>query len=415
MHKRVIVNFLSLCFGTGSQIFIQIVSIPIFLKYLDLKSYSIWLISSNLAQITGILDIGTITASQNRLAEMNESKQISQISKRILSVFYLFTFNNLFVITLITLLLPKINFGIPIVLVIYLLLNSYFQSLFGIIEACLRIENKVSLGLNIGNFARIFEFLSTLAGLHFFGSNLTQIAQLILIVKSFYFITCTIRIRKLLLTNITIQPIFNDFKETLRDGYPFFLVKFADTISLSGSVLIIQQHISAEMLVLFLSSRTFFRFSLQLANLVNFTIYYELSNAWSQKDSKAFLAWSRRNYLFTITIISLVIPFELKFGSTFFAKWTHDKLHISNSLLFAGILYAAVLTLSQSQKIPFHASNNNNLVSIVQLLGSFAFLIALSLFGYFSRLPQIFYLLFSIEFINLIFIWKKSKNWNTFS
>lgn len=194
MHRQTLQNFLALAFGTGSQIITQIISVPIFLHFWSLESYAIWLIAVNLSQFTGILDLGMITANQNRFPKLALDGNSREIRERQSSTLTVFILNN-FVFGFLYLVFGEI-FGkpVPAILFIIFILISGVQSLFGMMEASLRIEGKISLGLNLSNSSRIIEFLSTLIGISIFNENLCMVALTSLLFKTIYFVICAYKL-----------------------------------------------------------------------------------------------------------------------------------------------------------------------------------------------------------------------------
>jgi O-antigen/teichoic acid export membrane protein len=65
--------------STGIQVAIQIVSIPIFIRHFDVTQYSIWLVATNLAQISTLLDLGSLSSIQNRFTYLNKLNDESKI------------------------------------------------------------------------------------------------------------------------------------------------------------------------------------------------------------------------------------------------------------------------------------------------------------------------------------------------
>ena len=86
-------NFFALVFGIGSQFFIQMLTIPLFLHYLTIQQYAVWVVSINLAQLANFSDLGTITASQNYFPYLKNQGKFNEITKRISQGINLNTFN----------------------------------------------------------------------------------------------------------------------------------------------------------------------------------------------------------------------------------------------------------------------------------------------------------------------------------
>jgi len=402
---------MAISIGTGSQILIQVVSVPIFLHFWNLEKYAIWLIALNLSQFTGILDLGMITANQNRFPKLALEGKLEEIDVQRNNTLIIFILNNLIFGFLYFTFGGFLGKPVPAFLFILFTLSSGIQTLFGMIESNLRIVGRVSLGINLSNVSRIIEFLSTLIAILIFKDQLNMVAFVILLTKSFFFVFCLVKLHTRLGSKRGRLLKLLYFKKSFREGYPFLLMKLSDTLALSGVVILVQRFLSPAELVMLLTSRTFFRLGLQISNLFNFTFYFELARTWSESDEGLFKVWKRRNLYVTLVCTFLTTIVFWTLGRDLYKIWTHDELFLTTKVLIAGALYSAVMMLSQGQKISFHASNNNKEVSHIQFVLTLLVLFSINNFAILQRAEGVFYLLSIAELISLISVVSFGTRW----
>ena len=402
-------NFLAILFGMGSQILIQLISIPIFLHFLSISDFAIWIVAFNVAQFSNFMDLGTITSNQNLFPYLIKKGKSAEISKRISHNIFLISFNYLTLIVIFTLVVILFGIHTSFFLTICFGFSVYLQSVFGIIEAIKRMNGKNSSGLNLSSLARLVEFGAYTFSLVIGFTNLLIVGLTGLLSKFLLFCFVKLRDQELRLLQFFPNFDFQVFKEMIQNGIPYTIVKISDTISLSGIILVIHSKFSATSLLLFMSFRTFLRFGFQFCNLINFTFYFELSRNWANNSFLLFKKNVRINFLLSFAFGSVLVFLFTIFGDTIYSSWTHNKFSLGTSTLYCGIFYLFVMILSQSQKIQFHSVNANLYVSIISLLGSLFCIIYLLIDKTMVKPSQVFILLGFVEIFCILMIWLRTE------
>ena len=384
VHRNFYKNLLALTTSTASQVIIQIISLPLFLTYLSLETYAIWLLSYNVAQISGLLDFGSIAYSQNKLSELNALNKITEIDSYLKqTINLLFLSSALFLLSIYLIYFSGIeNFSTPLVTVF--LCSNLMQSLWGLLEALTRFDSKVSIGLYTSNALRLSEFLGTVIGVIIFSDSLFIIALISLLFKSTAFL---IMLNKL-------SPKYNFFKfgsinwdqiiTISKSSVPFFLAKMTDIISLSGLLIVLHGKITTSQFVLFVASRTFFRLGLQVTGLIAHSYAYEMSSSWVTRDLKALQKLIRSSNRINLVLSSIGILIYMVAGEYIFTFWVNAKIEINSQIILWGTFYSFILSINQNQKTKFYAINHSFFVSIIQIAYSImlVFIVAISKFDF---------------------------------
>ena len=394
--------FIALLSGTSFQFIVQIMSVPLLLHFLSFEQYSYWLLATNFAQITNILDLGTLASSQNSFAFLARSKQMEKLKNRIKQ------FWNIIFITYTATLLAGIYLYLttdfPVLLTLIFLASNLIQMGFGLYEGLTRIQNKVTKGLNASNCLRIMEFLGLIIGAFIFKNTITLIALVTLIFKSITAIWMLLRIHQdsRFLRFGRINKI--EVMELLKEGLPFLVIRFSDFLTLSGILLILQKHFSAIEIVAFVTSRTFFRLGLQITSLINHTYSYEMSSAWADSDLTKMKLLIKKSQLATNYLSFMCAFVYLILGVFFYRTWTHQSIEMSKMLLILGTIYSGVLSINQGQKIKFNAINLNLRVSYIQFAISVLLLVTTLVLGANFKIEEVYISLILSEFFSILFV-----------
>lgn len=360
-------NLLALVTSAASQVLIQIISLPLFLTYLNLESYAIWLLSYNVAQISGLLDFGSIAYSQNKLSELNSQNKWAEIDSYLKQVINILVLSSaLFLITIFLLQISG-NKNLNSFLIIVFVVLNFLQSSWGLLEALTRFDSRIAMGLYTSNALRLSEFLGTVIGVIIFSNSLLKIALISLFFKfsAFLFMLNKLSHRYNFLRIGVIN--WNQIISICKKSMPFFLAKFTDVISLSGLLIVLHGKMSTNHFVLFVATRTFFRFGLQVTGLIAHTYAYEMSSSWVNRDFKAMSGLIKRSNRINLIMSSIGMLVYLVAGKYIFSYWVNEKFEINNQMIVWGACYSFILSVNQNQKTKFYAINHSFLVSVIQI------------------------------------------------
>ena len=393
-------NLLALATGTTTQMIIQVISLPIFLSVLDIEGYAKWLLAYNIAQLSGLLDFGSISAAQNLIPLFNSRDERSRIElylKQILAMLFLTNATFIFL-----LLMVQKYFGeqMEIRLMVIFILSNFLQSTFGLFEAMTRIDARVNLGLYGSNILRFMEFIGTIFGLLMFPRSIFEVALAALLIKLICFLLflkfVPDRYRFFKIGRINLGRLIH----ITREGIPFFITKISDLIIISGLLVLLQGKFSSTQFVLFVTARTFFRLGLQITSVVNFSFHYEISRYWVANDYIRVRKLIRNCSTSTFVLSGALALLYFFCGNSLFLFWTNSKLFLTPNLIFWGACYSFILSVNQGQKTKFNAINLNFIVSLISIVFSLCVIIFVGFSGSELSVVNLFGTLAGIELLN---------------
>ena len=403
-------NLLALVTSTASQIIIQIISLPLFLAYLTIEKYAIWLLAYNVAQLTGLLDFGSIAYSQNKLSYLNAQRKVTEIDSHLKQIINILVLNFTLFLLMIFLLQFSGNEKFSAPLITVFVCSNLLQSLWGLLEALTRFDSKITIGLYTSNALRLGEFFGTTVGLFIFSNNLINVALVSLMFKTIIFLLMLrqlypkYRFLKVGLIN------WNQIIAIGMGGIPFFLTKIADFITLSGLLIVLHGKISTNEFVLFVASRTFFRLGLQVTSLVAHSYSYEMTSSWVSRDLNKMKSLIKNSNRINIILTTIGIFIYTLVGQNLFAYWVNKKIEMNSLIILWGACYSFILSINQNQKTKFYAVNHSFLVSVIQIAYSIllVFIVAITKFDF--SVVDLFILLSFFELACFITVAFTSRN-----
>jgi O-antigen/teichoic acid export membrane protein len=370
-------NFLALGTGSLSLLVIQLISLPLFLIHFTRNQYAIWLTSYSIAQLALLLDFGTIGMNQNQLSYLHSKgrkREIVEVLKQTSNIIILM--NAVFFIFI--LFLSNLNLiSLDVYLIAFFMLSNILQSFSGLLEGMLRIESKVARGLHLSNCLRGAEFLGTVFAVVNFSESLVVVVMISFFSKFLFFIGMIFFTPKRFsfVKFGHIQP--DEIMKLIKQGFPFFLSKVSDIISINGVIIVLSRVLSATDLVIFASTRTFFRFGLQLTSLVSHSFAYEMSTSWIENNLVRMRILVRHSFRSVFLLgIFIAIIYEYA-GPLLMGIWTNYNIQPEKEVFTLGAVYSLLLSINQNQKSRFNAINCNFQASSISLSISAGLLLVL--------------------------------------
>lgn len=397
-------NFSALGTGSFSLLIIQLISLPLFLTHLSTNQYAIWLTSFSIAQLALLLDFGSIASSQNLFSYLNSKgnrDEIDLILKQTTNL--LLVSNSIFLLVILALDQLAIE-SINVLLIAIFVLSNLMQSFFGLLEGMMRIDSKVAISLHLSNGLRGAEFIGTILAVINFSESLTVIAMFSFLFK-FLFFTGMVFFIPRRFRFIKFGPFkSSQIVKIIHQGFPFFLVKISDMININGVVIVLSGILTASNLVIFTTTRTFFRFGLQLTSLVSNSFAYEMSSSWVENNlikMQTLIRKSLKSVLWLSLLIALIYQFA---GEKLIAVWTHDNVQPASLIFTLGALYSMILSINQNQKSRFNAVNHNFQISLISLVASIILVLFLLKSGIEFTLARLLVILSVTELISTLII-----------
>lgn len=365
-------NIIALGAGATYQTITQLVSIPILLSVFHIERYTEWLIAFNIAAFTMLLDFGSITSAQNSFKFLNARNRKDQVNRRVKQISNLLLLTFLGYVIFLACVHQISNSSFNLSLTTMFVLSNLLQSYFGLLESLTRMESKTALGIYSSTALRMAEFIGTMFGLLVLPKSLIGVAFCGLVIKCVFFILTIIRLRNRY-NFMQVGKIDLDLMiQNIREGAAFLVLKSSEWILISGTVIVLHGQISSSDLVLFISSRTFFRLGLQLTSLVTLAYGYEMTNCWALNDYPGMLRLIKKSSRVSAVLSFIGFILYTTIGMNLFSTWMHSKLELSHEIVLWGAFYTLLLSINQNQKTKFNSINLNSLLSFVQMMTSLA-------------------------------------------
>ena len=277
-------------FSQGANILIQILSIPLFIKYWGIDIYGDWLILITIPAYLSISDFGFTTISGNLMAmevARNQRKnalvtfQSTIFLLLIISIIILFItyiFNNITLFNILN--VNNINSDyiekIIYILALYVVIN--LQN--GLIGAALRSGGFNVTSIWIANISRLCEFTISIIAL-IMGGDPFVVAEVYLIVRIFTFISSLILLKmnmpwiKYGIRFLSIKQI----KLMIKPSLFFMAFPLSNAIKNQGMISIVGINLGSAMVVGFIAMRTLINGVQQIMGVINGAIWPEFSKS----------------------------------------------------------------------------------------------------------------------------------------
>lgn len=396
--------FSAFSFGFVVQTLIALFSIPLYLHFLGTESYANWLKALFLAQFSSLFDFGSITTTQNKMVQFIDNEKFELANARLRQISNILLANTLIFCSSLFIIDAVFNLGFNPLLASIFVMSNVLNSSIGLYEARMRVGNRMAKAIIVVNILRLLEFLTTILVMILFSKNVLIISITALIAKILFITVFSLSSRRDDRFIHVGDVNFKLMRVLALEGMPLLLFRFIDFILLSGSLLYVSHFISAKELVLISTLRAFFRLGLQLLNLIVATNMYQMSNAWSEANFHRFRGVFTQNYLVCLTLLLFGVVLYGLFGRQAFELWTGTQFRLSTRLLYLGILYLTLSSLSVIYRAKFQSINFNSYPCLISAVGT---VFGFSLLIIFRNVLDPFLILLAIslvEILNLLFL-----------
>jgi O-antigen/teichoic acid export membrane protein len=322
------------------NIVIQLLGIPILLKYWGVNYYGEWLILFTIPGYIGISDIGlgsTATAEMSMLVADEKREEAAVILKNtfwfILSIgsipFILLFISNFFVswyqiLHLSTITQKDFNIAFSL-LILYVYLSLFLTLPLGFY----RVEKIYHRERYISTAFRALEFL-TFLGVVLRGGGIVEAALTFLIIRVIYFAFVIFDLKRQFAW-FELTPVRFDFskiKHLIKPSLAMMVVYLGQNLLIQGMTTIVGIKLGSEKVVIFNTTRTLMNFAKQGTSIVNLSLYSEFSYAFGMNDKnllkRLFIRGQQLNIF--LTVVSVIGLFFT--GSFIMSFWTKGKIGI---------------------------------------------------------------------------------------
>jgi len=409
-------NFL----GLLTSIIIQVVSVPVFLKYWGVELYGEWLIISSLAINFTMGDVGLVTIASNEMAMLVANDKRKEALSIFQSAWILVTIISLVIIGLVFVIANFLPLGKWLnishqnhgdILSIFMLLsvNTILGFQFGLIGAGLRCEGHYPLNTVFNVILRFLAFLALLIGVCF-GANLLQAAIIFLGVNIIGLISGFIILKK---RNPWICYGLNHFN--IKHSKHLFLLSIAFMsfpigyiLNIQGFVVLIGIVLGPVAVVIFSTLRTFSRLSYQVISAISATIWPEISLAFGSGKIELAKRIHRSACKVSLWVSCLMVVLLYFSGRWIVYIWTRGRIAFDQDVFNMLLLILIVNSLWNASIVIPLAINKHKRIAFIYIISSvFSLFLAFHLMRAFGLLGAASALL-AVDIIMAIFVLKNA-------
>lgn len=416
--KSIYVQFLTFLLNIG----IQILAIPILLKYWGVEYYGEWLVIFSIPSYLGMSDLGLGTAATTEISLLIAENNFQKANKLLNSSFYFIQIIGFVLFTLLLIILyalplheflslHKINNPDFKICFILLSVYIYLALVITLPQGLYRVIGEFPRGQIISTIFRFFEFtlffLVIILGGDCILAALSFLAVRILYVL-FIFFDIKSKAKWIIFSSPHIN--FSIVNPVLKPSLSLMAITAGQAILGQGLITVIGTRGNSSDVVTFSAARTLVNFSKQIIGFLNLSFWGELTIAFAKKNNKYFIELITRlnqiNFIFTI-FGSIFLYF---FGTSIIKIWTNGEINIDIIFFNCLILYIIFDNIWSSNWTMLMSINKHLLTVIPFLISSiFTILIIYAFLPTFGLSIIPLSLIFS-DIIMIIVVFKMTAN-----
>lgn len=338
LKKRIISGVTSGVIVTASNILIQLLGIPLLLKFWGTELYGEWLVLFTLPSYIAMSDIGlgtVICTEVNVLLSQNKKEQAKVLFN---SAFNFIVKVGLFPLIFFILIafLPGLKSGLNIVKIdeneftysfIFLCIYSYLAIIITLPRGLYRSIGLFARGQYIATSFTLFEFFMFLAAVTL-KLNIIWVALTYLIARLLctLFIIFDIRKKTEIVQFALHKTDYTNIKKLIHPSLSMMSVYLGQSFSSQGIIVIISMTLGSVSVVVFSTIRTLCNMAKQPLMIISLAFWGEFTTAFAQKNKLLIAKLFKMANLATIGASILATIFLFFFGAWILNVWTQGKV-----------------------------------------------------------------------------------------
>lgn len=369
-------------FSNLATIAIQLISVPVFINYWGVQLYAEWLLLSTIPAYLAMSDIGFTSVAGNQMTMRVSAGDHEGALVSFQSTWFLLSSVSVFVFLLVVVFLFYLpseyiidrttqNYNDILIIICLLTLYALFSLQGGLLFSGYRCEGNYALGVMINAFTRLFENFSVLIGV-LFGADLVT-AALILVLS---------RLIGTILSRIILQrrspwivygykyAEFHNIRELAPPAIAFMVFPLGNALRVQGMLTVVGIMLGGSFVVIFSAVRTLTNFVSQAMNIINSTIWNEVSMAYGQNDISLARKLHRKSCQASIWM-AFLLTFCLYFmGEKIINIWTLGKVPIDQSFFNLMLIVILANSIWFASSVIHVAINKHKKMALYYLSGS---------------------------------------------
>ena len=346
---------------SGVMLIYPIACVPVLISSWGVERYGEWLILLSVTSYFQLADLGLNTSTANSVVIARLNGQLARVRSLVLNniLFISATFALLLAIVAIALKLEWFTsiLGNTSVLdgsldscVLMVLFQTYIGMLTNLLGGLYRANDSYATGVMVDNFIRISEYAVSLS-LAMMGGAALIVLQGGVIVKCLGLLVKAMRIQTQMKRETRYSAIDLSLSEVrceLRPSLAFVMFPVSGMVTNSAPLLIINATLGSTMVVLFGTMRTFVNTSKVFVDIVQRSIWPEITRLYAVGQIDIIQNVYHRTLLFAVGVSAAVAVPLLLWGGAIYNSWTGNATSwdapLGIALAFAGISSSASAT-----------------------------------------------------------------------
>ena len=420
LKNRIINGLFASGFGQAVTIFSQLAGVPLFLYFWGAEKYGEWLILSAVPAYLAMSDFGFSSVAGNDMT-MNvatgQREPAVKIFQSILVVILLAAVvSGAVVVAVIILqmmhgLLPvKHISGIEIATVIAVLwIQVIVGQIGGALGAGYRCDGNFAIGMFYSNVMRLGEFLASVASLLAGGGFIAIVLSMLAVrIIGTYVIAIDMRRRSPWLLIGLSQSSWAEIRRLMRPALAFMAFPLGHAINLQGFALIVGSLMGGSAVAVFSIYRTLTRLPWQMMNMINISVWPELSRSFGEGNIEQVRKLHRLSVAFSFWGVLVTLAFLYFLSTPFIKFWTSGQIPAQQALLLMLELVVLANSLWSTSSMVAVSSNRHENIALIYMASSiFALGLSILLSEYYGLLGMAISLLV-IDMTMIYFVLQQS-------
>lgn len=404
MHKnkkKLLSGFSANAFGQFVSIFIQVASLPLYIKYWGVGKYGEWLLMTSIPAYFSMLDMGLANVAGNSAmlaaAQGKHRKAANFIRSAELSIIVICL--CVFVIGIFVLfVLPVYVTGNNKLVYVFLLSNVLLIVATGIYEAIFKVSGKYAESVYAVNLIRFFEWIFGIFGLIFFGEFL-HVAIGMVLARLIGFFAMKVMSKKYLSINYwKIGKLKKIYVINLVKPSAFYMLfPISNAISIQGSTLFVGYVSDVTWVVLYNAYRTIVRTAVQFVGIISHALAPEFSVMVGKRNFIELKKLYEKYFLISNFSAAIILGLVFLSGKLVIDFWSKKEIQFVEHLFVGMLCYAFFSCLWHVPRILMMSANMHKKLSIYVLLTAILALVGAKIF-HFIGFDGVDSLVFSMAF-----------------
>ncbi|MBV8273585.1 MAG: hypothetical protein JO067_15065 [Cupriavidus sp.] len=372
--KRVIAGMGANTYEQLANIFMQLVSLPIFLSHWDVKTYGTWLVITAIPSYLSMADVGMVTVAGNRMTMLAGAGDMAG-ANRVFQSAQMFIL--LACLTIAAMAIPA-ALCMPVALLASLDMRLALAALLagvllslgaGLSGAAFRSTNRYALGMSVAVTTRLMEWAGGIAGLLLIGT-LAAVAGGMLLVR-----VITLVWQSWLstrngdgLTWGMRHAQWSEVRAMLRPSLGFMTFPIANAISFQGFTLLTAHLLGPAAVAVFNTYRTVARVAVQVTSTLSHALWPEFARMFGSGEHRGLRTLLLRSSLLG-ALGAIVLSVMLYLCAPLLLRiWTKGQIDFYPGLMRAFLLYAAIAGIWHIPRVILMATNQHSRMGIAFLV-----------------------------------------------